>query len=66
MYEYWYMQKKCKHGDSAKLCSTCTGRLIVHKNLKIFMQTLKEMVRQDSVNKKNEAEKNYELGKIRP
>ena len=56
-------KKKCKHGDSAKLCSTCPGRLIVHKNLKIFMQTLKEMLRQDSVNKKNEAEKNYELGK---
>lgn len=30
------------------------------------MQTLKEMLRQDSVNKKNEAEKSYELGKIRP
>ena len=30
------------------------------------MQTLKEMLRQDSVIKKNEAEKNYELGKIRP
>ena len=30
------------------------------------MQTLKEMLRQDSVNKKNEAEKNYKLGKIRP